>query len=156
MVLVARQLLQNSQESVQRDSTWAMAGGVILLNIEVNLSAVCASVPVFWAPIQQAIIHQWGKISVTHEVSVVWSSRHVESTTLGDEPGLTRLAKSQSGLSSVENSVELSNVTIDSHQKLSHYEDEFVQSHVDPLRTAAGVAITTVMSEQRGKWIQLR
>lgn len=78
MVFILKQLVQVLREDVRPDLTWGESAGITLLNIEVNLSAVCASVPIFWTPLQNAIKCQWDRIFVTHEVSVVWTDRHQE------------------------------------------------------------------------------
>ena len=89
---------------------------------------------------------------ITLEVSVAWTARHRDSCASGDEQGLTRLESSRSGQKFTDNDVPLSDISVKSHQQLSHYDDEFVQSYVDPLRLElAGVSETTVRSDVSGK-----
>ena len=66
------------------DPTWYGTTPIVLSCMEVDLAAVCASLPVFWPVIQKSI---GSVIIVTHEVKITREQRRVgnESTPAGND-----------------------------------------------------------------------
>lgn len=107
------------------DPTWYGPISMLLALIEVDLSAIAASIPIFWPVLQMA----WGKIVVTKEVEVNFEDRY--------DYGLDSASRSRSGSQS-----QLRKQRSMSSNKETHYHDSFVLDHVDPLRRSSrqGVA----------------
>ncbi|KAJ3495087.1 hypothetical protein NLG97_g3646 [Lecanicillium saksenae] len=151
LIYLAAEFVQIRREAVKPDPTWSMAGGMTLLNIEVNLAAICASVPIFWEPMRQIIVDRFSEILVTREVTIDFRRRD-KATTDAEERSLTELTKAGSGFSSFDDGTELAEVNAVPRHQPSHYDDEFIQSYVDPLRTASSnMAVSSTSSHaQRG------
>ena len=132
-----------------------MPWGLTLLTTEVNLAAICASVPVFWGPLQDVIQDRWNRIFVTQEVTVIRSSRNKGNEE--DERDLTQKDASRNDSVSSEHGIELSGMEGIEHQKnkATHYEDEFVQMYINPLQSD-GLRETIVQSEHVAsrKWYE--
>ncbi|KAH7018243.1 uncharacterized protein B0I36DRAFT_388492 [Microdochium trichocladiopsis] len=55
-----------------RDPTWYAPVTFVLAAVEVDIAAICASIPIFWPVISTL---QWGKIFITHEIRVTREDR---------------------------------------------------------------------------------
>ncbi|KAF4780741.1 hypothetical protein HER10_EVM0001734 [Colletotrichum scovillei] len=73
------------------DPTWAAPGPMALSILEIDMAAICASLPVFWPVLQNSM----GMIFVTHEVKV--TTETVETTRSRDDDECLELSNGGAG-----------------------------------------------------------
>lgn len=112
------------------DPTWYGPISMLLALVEVDLSALAASIPIFWPVLQMA----WGKIVVTKEVEVAFESRYdyTLDSASRSRPGSESQLRTQPSFTS---------------HKEAHYKDAYVLDRVDPLRRSSRQATARVISE---------
>ncbi|KAI1391774.1 uncharacterized protein F4822DRAFT_105241 [Hypoxylon trugodes] len=132
-----------------RDPTWYGPISIILAVLEIDAASVCASVPIFWPVISSM---NWGKIFVTQEVNITRETRYMED----DEDELTRdTTHSRTG-----SEAELGESgRKGARNKGMYYQDSYVLSHVDPLRSSAervhASAISDMAKNGSKKWVKI-
>ena len=136
------------------DPTWDEPWAVSSVVLESNLAAVCASVPVFWGPMREAVTEKWNKIFVTQEVSVVRTTRFNDyrgSGTAEDERDLNRRASGNSQSISTDGGMDLDTFSTSEQQPntSAYYKDEFVQAYVNPLHENRGLGNTSIQGNPR-------
>jgi hypothetical protein len=125
------------------DPSWYGCVSILLAAVEVDLTVICACVPVFWPVLQSAGF----QIFVTKEVRITSQSRLSSVGDRNDEfhelrDGTNILMSSSGSLRRMRSTqsdsgseASLHNVTSSySKSPMDYYGDKFVQSHVDPLR----------------------
>ena len=125
------------------DLTFQESWGVLLLGLEINLAVICATVPVFWSRLEGVFKKEWDKIFITREVTVLSTPRYPN---LDERDNDWQSSSRPESFRSNADMELLKVVQADSRDmKSSHYEDEFIQSQVDPLRqgTAGSALVTT-------------
>jgi hypothetical protein len=102
--------------------------------LEVNFACIGASVPVFWP----MVVAQFDNIMVTREINVSVTDRHSEHI---------QLQRSQSLYSNdgSEASRRLFREA-STNERASHYKDEYVMEHVDPLRKKSAMAVESIVT----------
>ncbi|KAI5860933.1 hypothetical protein GGS23DRAFT_577943 [Durotheca rogersii] len=133
-----------------RDPTWYGPLSIILAVLEVDAASICASVPVFW-PVLRGL--QWGKIFVTQEVNITRETRYMDD----DQDRLTHsTTHSRTGSDTDLGPKGISKVK---RTKETYYQDAYVLSQVDPLRTSIEHVQASVRSDvAKGgsrKWIRI-
>ncbi|RYO80256.1 hypothetical protein DL762_007743 [Monosporascus cannonballus] len=143
------------------DPTWYGPKSIVLAAIEVNLASICASIPVFWPMISQALSTRAAKIFVTQEGHVVHQHRRLSrgrdgrgddgydgGNDDGDRGGCYELRDSESGTGaagSSESSLHLVRSST-SHNRpnpsttAAHYNDKYVANLVTPLGLQKDIA----------------
>ncbi|KAI0476607.1 hypothetical protein GGR56DRAFT_694207 [Xylariaceae sp. FL0804] len=135
------------------DPTWYSPVSLILGVLEVNLAAICASVPVFW-PVVSACIDQ---IWVTHEVKI--TRTHRISVECGDRIELHSIASNTDAGTPVDHwySREGSegglrrSASVDRDEKKGHYMDDFIAAQVDPLSEESPYTVESEIFAERLK-----
>ena len=91
-------LLRETQSGAVNDATFEEPWGATLIALETNLATICASVPVFWTPLQAAIQQQWNQILVTKEIEITCDPRYLDgySSENSDQGILTKELEEQS------------------------------------------------------------
>ncbi len=129
------------------DPTWYSPISVVLGALEVNISSICASVPIFWPRLKARL----GDIFVTREVIITLNRRshrasseddtiELQSTASEHHDNSWKRCTSRTSESSETRLAEPHPVEKREH----HYRDEFILGQVDPLR---GRPAYTVESE---------
>ncbi|KAH6659913.1 hypothetical protein BKA67DRAFT_641088 [Truncatella angustata] len=103
------------------DPTWYGPISIILAVLEVDFAAICASTPIFWPVLEE----RWGSIFITQEIKITREDRYTDvddrfSTRSGRPGSQIELKRTESGHSQGAD---------------AHYNDMFVMSSVDPLRS---------------------
>ncbi|RYP08372.1 hypothetical protein DL764_001941 [Monosporascus ibericus] len=144
------------------DPTWYGPKSIVLAAIEVNLASICASIPVFWPMISQALSMRAANIFVTQEVHVVHQHRRLsrgcdgrgddgydDGNDDGDRGGCYELRASESGTGAAhsrESSLNLVRSST-SHNRpnpsttAAHYSDKYVANLVTPLGLQKDIAV---------------
>ena len=65
-----------------RDPTWYAPVTFILAAVEVDVAAICASIPIFYPVVAAAATEPWGRIFITHEVRITREDRFPTVTTI--------------------------------------------------------------------------
>ncbi|CAJ2503568.1 Uu.00g109620.m01.CDS01 [Anthostomella pinea] len=135
------------------DPTWYGPIIYLLAVLEVDAAAVCASVPIFWP----VLTVQWGKIFVTQEVAITHETRYGydDHHNHDDEDGLRRgTTHSRTG-----SELEIISGKGSRLNDPGHYQDSYILSQVDPLRSPSTRVQTSARSDGiRGgsrKWIKI-
>ncbi|KAI1343254.1 hypothetical protein F5Y15DRAFT_228860 [Xylariaceae sp. FL0016] len=130
-----------------RDPTWYGPISILLAVLEVDAAAICASVPIFWP----VLTLHWGKIFVTQEVDITHETRYADEE---DQNGLTRgTSHSRTG-----SEVEVVGGGGGAAKKDAYYQDSYVLSQVDPLRTTRSDRVVTSArsdSMKGRKWMKI-
>ncbi|KAI1372497.1 hypothetical protein F4677DRAFT_264072 [Hypoxylon crocopeplum] len=134
-----------------RDPTWYGSISIVLAVLEVDAASICASVPIFWPVLRDL---EWGKIFVTQEVNITRETRYMED----DEDRLTRnTTHSRTGS---EADLGGNHSHKGSRNKETYYQDSYVLSQVDPLRTSVDrVHVSARGDTAKGssnKWMKIR
>lgn len=102
--------------------------------IEVKITAICASVPVFWPVLSSSI----DKIFVTQEIKITRVQRYSTEDDADDQIELNNsmgaLAHGRSESLHSKAGSETSIVGMSRPEKKVHYQDNYVIDQVDPLR----------------------
>ncbi|KAI1866132.1 uncharacterized protein JN550_007821 [Neoarthrinium moseri] len=109
------------------DPTWYGSISIILAVLEVDMAAICASIPIFWPALEA----RWGSIFITQEIKITREERFIDDE--DDRMSLHPNSRSRTG-----SDVELKRTeSMQSGSKgdNTHYNDMFIMSSVDPLRS---------------------
>ncbi|KAI0839376.1 hypothetical protein F5Y06DRAFT_265285 [Hypoxylon sp. FL0890] len=133
-----------------RDPTWYGPISIILAVLEVGAASVCASVPIFWPVLSNM---DWGKIFVTQEINITRETRYMDD----DEDRLTRdTTHSRTGS---EADLGGNGSRKGTRNKGMYYQDSYVLSQVDPLRTSIEHVHASARSDMgkggSNKWIKI-
>ncbi|CAK7219473.1 hypothetical protein SCUCBS95973_003833 [Sporothrix curviconia] len=115
------------------DSTFYAPDTVLLASLEVNLSSICASVPIFWPVLRQQVF----RILVTKEVEI----------TRDEHGGGSTETDSSSGYGSDDEMGMIKTKMGRTANSNGHYGDSFIRDQVDPLRPGTSAVETNVRSE---------
>ncbi|KAL7621744.1 hypothetical protein AAE478_009071 [Parahypoxylon ruwenzoriense] len=133
-----------------RDPTWYGPISIVLAVLEVDAASVCASVPIFWPVLRRL---QWGKIFVTQEVNITRETRYMDD----DEDRLTRSTTHSRTGSETDSRGNGGGKC--PRSKETYYQDSYVLSQVDPLRTSVERVQVSARSETaKGgsrKWMKI-
>ncbi|KAI1100041.1 hypothetical protein F4804DRAFT_336665 [Jackrogersella minutella] len=133
-----------------RDPTWYGPISIVLAVLEIDAASICASVPIFWPVLSKL---DWGKIFVTQEVNITRETRYMED----DEDRLTRDTTHSRTGSEADLGGDGSRKGM--RGKGMYYQDSYVLSQVDPLRTSVERVHATARSDKaKGsskKWIKI-
>ncbi|KAI1765676.1 hypothetical protein GGR53DRAFT_254977 [Hypoxylon sp. FL1150] len=123
-----------------RDPTWYTPITIILAVLEVDSASVCASMPIFWPVLRNMT---WGKIFVTQEVNITRETRYMDD----DEDRLTRDTTHSRMGSEADLGGGGDSARKTSRAKDLYYQDSYVLSHVDPLRSSIERVYASARSE---------
>ncbi|KAI0105371.1 hypothetical protein F4776DRAFT_475831 [Hypoxylon sp. NC0597] len=133
-----------------RDPTWYGPISIILAVLEVDAASVCASVPIFWPVLRNL---DWGKIFVTQEINITRETRYMDD----DEDRLTRNTTHSRTGSEVDLGGDGSRKG--TRNKGMYYQDSYVLSQVDPLRTSIEHVHASARSDMAkggsNKWMKI-
>lgn len=137
------------------DPTWYGPTPIMLSSLEIYLSAICASLPVFWPVIKKTL---GPYIMVTHEVQIVRESRYGPGTgarAVGgglDDDNVGLRQHTWGSLEDGSGGIKLQEVQAsESSDKLGHYRDSFTKQHVLGQETSLGrITSVRVRSDSRG------
>lgn len=110
------------------DPSWYGCTPTVLSALEVNISTLCASLPVFWPVLKDRI----GMILVTHEVKITRETRDTNDFTVLNESG------------------ELYSLEPMTPKGRWHEEDDYIRARVDPLHEIK-TSKTMVLSRGRSE-----
>lgn len=144
------------------DPTWYGPITMVLAVLEVDVAAVCASIPIFWP----ALTSEWGRILVTNEIRITTEDRFNDD----DQSALTAIdrhgGRAHSRTESTSPLSDLKRVSSSrsvARGKETHYQDTYILQQVDPFRGEtldAGHRVEASSSNRNHsktrKWLSLR
>ncbi|KAK9775531.1 hypothetical protein AB5N19_08694 [Seiridium cardinale] len=120
------------------DPTWYGPISILLATLEVDVSTICASVPVFWpvltSKMDKILVTQEIKIERAHRFSTIDDEYEMQRGTGGEGPlfGAHSRGTSESSLHRAESK------GVQTTTKDAHYKDRYIMAQVDPLSDRGG------------------